>query len=240
VGAATAATNTLADHYVEHGDLKNLDMGELGKNVFVGATTGAVSGAIGFGVKKGAEALTTGVKVINGAVNSSNTAVRIGSNAAMGAVKDVVKGGATRFTTTIISTGDIGEATSQTFDAGEITKDAVGGAIGGAFDGASKKPGVAKPNIDTESTEETIKRVAKDTGFGAVKEGVSGAGGRFAGTLVETGDVGEAVDSAFDGEEVLKDVAKGGIEGGIESYKDSVEEAKKVRLHSVYLLKGVQ
>lgn len=135
-GAAMAATNHLADEYVEEGNLDNTDWSEFGKDVLVGGCVGWVTGIVGGGVsnavtnKLGATALQSGLY-------STNTAVRIGTNALIGSASEVTSGIVSRGTGAFIEgavDGDVslGEIANQAFNPTNILYDA---AVGGATSG---------------------------------------------------------------------------------------------------------
>lgn len=131
--AVIAGTNNLANQYVQDGDLNDVDWGSFGKDVAVGGITGFVTGylgaAIGGGISSGLGKTATGSSLLN----STNSAVRIGTKVVIGSVSEVTSGVASRGAGTFISSGfDAKEAVKDAFDPKNMVLDA---ALGGA-DGA--------------------------------------------------------------------------------------------------------
>lgn len=90
-GAISAATNHIADTYVQDGDLRVKDWGEFGKDVVVGGCVGWVTGVISGGVRS---ALTNGLAQtgLQAGLYATNTAVRVGTNAVIGSTSRVLSG----------------------------------------------------------------------------------------------------------------------------------------------------
>ncbi len=137
--AVIAGTNNLANSYVEHGNLQNVDWGSFGKDVAVGAVTGFVTGYVGAGV---GGAITSGLsKTAAGAalMNSSNAVVRIGTGAVIGSVSEVGSGIVSRGAGTFITSGgDLEESMDAAFNMENIAYDAAMGGISGGIGSAKE------------------------------------------------------------------------------------------------------
>ncbi len=139
-GAVIAGTHNVTGQYVRNGGLGGLDLKSLGKDVFVGAATGFVTGYLGATVSG---AITSGLgntAVGSTLLNSPNAVVRVGAGAVIGSVSQTGSGIVSRAAGTLVSTGgDFGAAFDSAFNKENIFIDA---ATGGAFGGAAamKKP----------------------------------------------------------------------------------------------------
>ena len=202
----TAAAGNLADQYVAYGyDHSQYDWGSLGKDVLVAGATGFITGAVGAGVGGAVTSKLTSV----GAkfVNSSSSLVRIGSNAAIGSVSEIASGAAIRGATTFVTTGSIEQAVRNTFDVSEIAKDAVSGAGGSLFDNVSDIDNVD----DLLHSKSKVVRIGTSAAIGTTSEVVVGVASRGVSTLIQTGDLEQALDASVNVESVVNDAATGAI-----------------------------
>lgn len=148
-GAVIAGNNAAASEYVENGwNMKQWDWSGIGGSALLGGVTGFVTGYAGAGISS---AITNRVthSALNILVHSSSTAARIGTNAVVGSISQVISGmgsrGASTFVSTMItSKGDWVTATSQSvdsiFDLKAIAFDAAMGGSIGAYTGYKTKP----------------------------------------------------------------------------------------------------
>ena len=141
-GAIVAATRSITTQQRDKG---TVDWGEVGKEAATAAVVGAITGAIGAGV---GGAITSGLSNTGlGAslLNSSSTAVRVLTGAAIGSASEVASGmltrGAAEATESYLESGSVnfGDVWDAAADPQQIVLDA---AIGGASGGLSsaKKP----------------------------------------------------------------------------------------------------
>lgn len=174
-GLATAASSGLANEYVEHGSLDNMDWSEFGKDCLIGTATGAIGGYAG--------ALSTGSAIqqpIKAGIKAATTSVA--KNVTGGAIDTVWDVGEAWVTCqpgdkiTSVLLEDIEETLEKTVVEG--VGDFAGGMVAGSFKvDASKKDFLGQLKADT--AENAAKAVAEN----------------FTGSVW---DVGEAV---FDGDE---------------------------------------
>ena len=148
-GTIIAGTNAAADQYVQYGKVN--DWGNVGTSALLGGVSGFITGYVGAGVSSAiSSSLSSAGSTL---LNSSSMAVRVGSNAVIGATSEVVSGvasrGAVTFTTTMIySGGDISTSVDAAWDAAtdlkSIAFDATLGGIVGGIQGIKKPTSVQK------------------------------------------------------------------------------------------------
>ncbi len=160
VSAATSAlmagTQNLTAQYVEHGNVvehaDEIDWKSFGQDVFVAGATGFITGTIGSAIGNGVTKLAskTPLKI---ALESSNWGSRLGSNAGVTCVSEIMSGMATRGTETFLLTGgDVSEALKDTVDPSGIAHDAAVGSISGAV-------GEVEVDINGKDVDVSLKKV---------------------------------------------------------------------------------
>lgn len=153
-GAIMAGTGNLTAQYVEHGNLiensDEIDWASFGTDVVIAGVTGFVTGYVG---TTASNFITSGANFfVPNAVNSTNSIVRIGTGAAVGAVSEVSSGIVTRGIGTYLTTGDSKAAVKDAFDGKNIAFDAaLGGVAGGVEQVTSIKE--AQKAVDAETLE---------------------------------------------------------------------------------------
>lgn len=204
VGAVSSAATSMANQNI--GDIYGrgkIDFGEVGKEAVIGGITGAVTSAVGLGSAK-AVAATTRI---------ANPVARVGAKAAIKTLESVGTGMINRGIETGIRKGSIKEGWNAAIDGKKIAGDAAGAAVssivGDSVDGAYKKLGWDKVAKD--------KKIV-DLGTAALKDQVTDGSKRFAKTLAETGDLGEAADKTFDLEAAGKTLVQTGASKATEYY----------------------
>lgn len=154
--ATIAGTANLTTQYVEHGNIienaDEIDWQSFGKDVAVNAFSGAVTGAIGFGLGKGVDALGKTAWVTSKMSTVTNGYAKIAINAGTSAVTETAGGMATRFVNTAIVTGgDFEAAGKDAVDGKQILLDvAIGGTTGGVeeFTKIKNAQNVADKHVD--------------------------------------------------------------------------------------------
>ena len=225
----TTAAGNLADQYTEFGyDHSKYDWGDLGHDVVVAGVSGFVTGAVGSGLGVAAQSTKIGSTVLN----SSNSLVRLGGNAVLGSTQDVICGIVSRGADGLINPDGQNASLKEVFSLKNIVMDATSGAVGSTLGGTvNEKLGDAFG--DALHSNSKITRTVTSAGIGIVSEVSTGVISRGAGTLLTTGDVGEAVDSAFDGGSMLMDAGTGAVGGVADSMasnkaaQDRADEAAK-------------
>ena len=140
--AITGLVNSSMDQYTVHGyDLGAYDWGAVAVETLVSTAAGGLGGAAGGAVSWGlgnvsnyALSQITSSAVVQGASNTTQTAVNIGTKVVFAGSKEVFSGMASRGTETLIRTGDIGEAWDSASDLKEIGLDATLGVAGESID----------------------------------------------------------------------------------------------------------
>ena len=135
--ATIAGTANLTSQYVEHGNIvenaDKIDWQSFGKDVGINFVSGAATGALGFGIGKGVEALGKTAWVTSKMSTVTNGYAKIAIHTGTGAVKEVGSGIVTRFTgEAIVSGGDWEASLDKAIDGKQILLDAtIGGTAGG-------------------------------------------------------------------------------------------------------------
>ena len=137
-GAIMAGANTLADQYVQHGNLienaDKIDWGSFGKETVLAGVAGFATGAIGAGVGGAITSKLSSTAIGNTLLHSGSNFVRIGTAAAIGSVSEMGSGIVTRGVGTFITTeGNLGKALDDALDMKNIAFDAALGGAGGAI-----------------------------------------------------------------------------------------------------------
>ena len=150
--AIIAGTKNVTGQYVQNGNLNNFDLGSFGKDVFVGAATGFITGYVSAGVGGAITSTLSKTAVGSTLLNSSNTLVRMGTNAVIGCASEVGSGIVARGAVTLVTTGSLGETVKEMFDPKSIMLDAISGTVTGAI-GGIKKPKKTTPVDDNVNVE---------------------------------------------------------------------------------------
>ncbi len=157
--------------------------------------------------------------LVVGAVSATSSAIMAGSN---NLANQYVQHGNLFENADKIDWGSFGKDVAIAGVTGFVTG-SVGACIGGAV-----TSGLAKTTIGNTLLHSSSAAVRIGTGavIGSVSEVTSGAATRAIGTLITTGDVGEALDDASDVKQIVLDATIGGIGGGINEYT-STKQAQK-------------
>lgn len=162
-GTITAATNHMADGYVQDGDLRVKDWGEFGKDVLVGGCVGWVTGVISGGVSS---TLTNGLAQtgLQAGLYTTNTAVRVGTNALIGSTSHVLSGVVARGTGAAIYGAVEGDIQKETIVQNALSPSSMAWdlAVGG-FTGGVK--GIKEPSFVDQMSEADAQRYRESTGF---------------------------------------------------------------------------
>lgn len=222
--AATSAADKMAedltDVYVRDGNLKNVEWGDVSKDMIVSVGTGFVSGYVGGKLTKGLK----GINIVEKGLNSNSLIVRTATSGLVDAVSDGVTGVAERGagatieeTYDWVASGDeinVKNILGSTIDLKEIGKDIVGGAVSGST-GEIVDTVVSTKGIDHYGLNSDNKIIRGTSGF-FVEGGKSvftKGEERFTDSLIDGEGFVEATKSAFDVEEMFKDGISGGAKG---------------------------
>ena len=204
VGAASSAATSIANQNV--GDIYGrgkIDGKEVIKEAVIGGITGAVTSVAGLG----------SAKLVASAAKIANPVVRVGAKAAIKTVISVGTGMINRGIETGIRKESIKEGWNAAIDGKKIAGDAAGAAVssivGDSVDGAYKKLGWDKVAKDKKLV---------DIGTAALKDQLTDGSKRFAGTLAETGNLGDAAKKTFDLEAAGKTLVQTGVTKATEYY----------------------
>ena len=201
-GAITGAISSGVESYFDQrigtpACAGTVDMAKVGWDAFKGGATGAVTSAVSFGM----------TRVTGGLTKNLSGAGKVAVKTLMGGAKKVATNASGRALNTLLETGDISKSLSAGLDGEQMLKDGVSGMTSALI--TDRTTAYIDKALPLKSCDGVVERLFKNGVHGGVPDLLSGIGSRFSGEIVSSGSFTNALDKAFDGQEMLIDTASG-------------------------------
>lgn len=203
-GAVTGAISSGVDSYYTQRIGTPACPGKVsGTKVFLDAAKGAAVGAATSAVSVG------GAKITGGLTQNLSGLGKVAAKGALDGATKIATGATSRGLGTVLETGSVKEGVKAALDGKAILKDGVSGVTSSVITSGTQS--YLDKKLPLSSSDSALTRTGKVAIHGGLPDMLSGAGGRFTGTLATTGDLEKAAGDALDAKEMAIDFSTGAV-----------------------------